>query len=141
MPSPESPLRGSCACGAVEFQVTADFTTAGYCHCSRCQHRAGTPWSMNAMAPGAAVTLLTGEGELRTWRPETGLPKSFCGICGGHVFSGEPGGDGIVGVRVGALHGSPGITPRWRQWMSSAVDWAPIPADGLPRFDGPREID
>ena len=26
----------------------------------------------------------------------------------------------IVGVRFGALHGDPGIQPRWRQWMSSA---------------------
>jgi hypothetical protein len=57
------------------------------------------------------------------------------------VFSGEPGSDGVVGVRFGALHASPGITPRWRQWLSSATDWVPIPDDGLPRFDGPREID
>lgn len=87
------------------------------------------------------MSLLSGEAELRTWRPETGLPKSFCGICGGHVFSGELGSDGVMGVRFGALHGDPGITPRWRQWMSSAVDWAPIPDDGLPRFAEAREID
>ena len=93
------------------------------------------------MLPATGVTVVAGEGSLRTWQPETGLPKSFCGLCGGHVFSGEPGSDGVVGVRFGALHASPGITPRWRQWMSSAVDWAPIPDDGLPRFDGPREID
>jgi hypothetical protein len=141
MPSPQAPLRGSCACGAVEFVVTADFTTAGHCHCTRCQRRAGTLWSTNAILPAAGVTLLAGEGSLRTWRPETGLPKSFCGRCGGHVFSGELGSDGVMGVRFGALHGDPGITPRWRQWMSSAADWAPVPDDGLPRFDGPREID
>jgi hypothetical protein len=47
----------------------------------------------------------------------------------------------VMGVRFGALHGDPGITPRWRQWISSAAEWAPIPDDGLPRFDGPREID
>jgi hypothetical protein len=125
----------------VKFQVTADFFTAGYCHCSRCQHRAGTPWSMNAMVQGTAVTLLTGEDVLRTWKPETGLPKSFCGTCGGHVFSGELGSEATVGVRIGALNGAPGIAPRWRQWMASASDWAPIPDDGLPRFEGPRELD
>ena len=51
MPSPEAPLLGSCACGTVRFQVTAEFTTAGYCHCTRCQRRAGTPWTMNGMVP------------------------------------------------------------------------------------------
>ena len=79
---------------------------------------------------------------LRIWRPPDGLPKSFCAVCGGHVFSGEPGApETIVGVRFGALHGDPGIQPRWRQWLSSAPEWAPVPDDGLPRFDGKREID
>jgi hypothetical protein len=141
MPSPEAPVTGSCACGDVTFEVTADFTTAGHCHCTRCQRRAGTPWSTNALLPATGVRVVSGEGSLRTWRPETGLPKSFCGRCGGHVFSGDPGSEGTMGVRFGALHASPGITPRWRQWMSSATDYVPIPDDGLPRFEGPREID
>ena len=142
MPSPEAPLAGSCACGTVRFRVTADFTTAGYCHCTRCQRRAGTPWSMNGMVPTSGFVLEAGEDAVRTWAPPDGLPKSFCGVCGGHVFSGDPSDpDGIVGVRFGALHGDPGIRPRWRQWLSSAPDWAPIPDDGLPRFEGRRIID
>jgi hypothetical protein len=142
MPTPESPLAGSCACGAVQFQVAAEFRTAGYCHCTRCQRRAGTPWTMNGMVGASEVHVLAGMGELRTWRPATGLAKFFCGTCGGHVFSGDLGAsEGTVGVRFGALHGDPGIAPRWRQWLASAPAWAPIPDDGLPRFDGPREID
>ena len=141
MPTQESPLAGSCACGKVRFRVTAPFVTAGYCHCTRCQRRAGTPWTMNGIVPDEGFELLEGAGALRTWRPPDGLSKSFCEVCGGHVFSGDPGTGGIVGVRFGALHGDPGIQPRWRQWMSAAPDWAPIPDDGLPRFPEKREID
>ncbi len=142
MPSPETPLAGSCACGTVRFQVTAEFKTAGYCHCTRCQRRAGTPWTMNGMVDVTAFELLAGADSLRTWQPVDGLSKSFCEICGGHVFAGDPNAsEGIVGVRFGALHGDPGIQPRWRQWLSSAPDWAPIPDDGLPRFASKREID
>lgn len=141
MPSPEAPLAGSCACGAVRFQVTTEFTTAGHCHCSRCQHRAGTPWSTNAIGPAAGVEVVAGADVLRTWRPESGMPKSFCGTCGGHVFSGTPGSGGVIGVRFGALYGDPGIAPRWRQWMSSAPAWYPVPDDGLPRYDETRETD
>ena len=141
MPSPEAPLAGSCACGAVQFQVTTAFVTAGYCHCTRCQRRAGTPWSFNAVLPdGHAVSILSGASDVSVWKPETGLPKAFCSICGGHVWAGEPGTDGVVGVRMGALHGDPGIEPQWRQWLSSAPDWVPIPDDGLPRFSHKREI-
>jgi hypothetical protein len=46
-----------------------------------------------------------------------------------------------VGVRLGALDGDPGIAPRWRQWLSSAPGWAPIPDDGLPRYPETRESD
>ena len=53
MPSPEAPLTGSCACGTVRFHVTREFKTAGYCHCTRCQRRAGVPWSMNGVVDDA----------------------------------------------------------------------------------------
>jgi hypothetical protein len=33
VPSADAPLRGRCACGAVSFEVTEPFTTAGYFHC------------------------------------------------------------------------------------------------------------
>jgi hypothetical protein len=141
MPSPDAPLAGSCACGTVRFQVTEEFSTAGYCHCTRCQRRAGTPWSMNGMVSGAGVEILEGAGAVRYWRPPDGLAKAFCAHCGGHVWSGEPGSSEVVGVRFGALHGDPGIEPRWHQWLDSAPAWFPVPDDGLPRFGERRQID
>jgi hypothetical protein len=137
-----APVAGSCACGAVRFAVTAEFVSAGYCHCTRCQRRSGTLWTLNGMVPADGVQVLSGAEELRTWQPpDEGLPKTFCATCGGHLWSGRPGGEGIVGVRFGALHGDPGIAPSWHQWVESAPDWEPLPDDGLPRFAQRREID
>ena len=136
-----SSLTGSCACGTVQFEVELPFTTVGYCHCKRCQKRSGVPWSMNGMAPAGAFTLVDGGEAIRTWRPEGGHPKSFCEHCGGHVYSGDPDGDGIVGIRLGAVDGDPGMAPRWRQWLESSPEWVEIPDDGLPRFMGARTID
>ena len=142
MPSPEAPLAGSCACGTVRFQVTAAFTTAGFCHCTRCQRRSGAMWTLNGSVDDGGFELLEGGDAIRTWQPpDGGLPKSFCVHCGGHLYSGERGSGGIVGVRFGALHGDPEIAPRWRQWLESAPAWAAIPDDGLPRFAQRREID
>jgi hypothetical protein len=131
---------GACACGAVRFQVTKPFTTAGYCHCTRCRHRTGTMWSPSGTVSADAIEILEGEDEVRTWRPPDGFTKSFCGICGGQVFGGDVEGTVVV-VRLGALDGDPGIEPRWHQWVSSAPSWEPLPDDGLPRFPGPREHD
>jgi hypothetical protein len=137
MPSPEAPLTGSCACGTVSFEVTAPFRSAGYCHCKRCQRRSGTPWTLNAQVPVDGFAIVSGREAVRIWAPPDGLPKAFCGECGGQLYS--DGGD-VVGVRLGAVDGDPGIRPQWHQWVESAPDWEAIPDDGLPRFPRQREL-
>ena len=131
MPSPDEPLTGSCACGAVAFEVTAPFATAGYCHCKRCQRRSGALWLFNAQVPTEGFAIVRGAESVRTWAPPEGLPKAFCGECGGHLYSD---GGATKGVRLGAVDGDPGIRPQWRQWLDSAPDWEAVPDDGLPRY-------
>ena len=138
MPSRESPLGGGCACGAVRFEVTAPFETAGYCHCKRCQRRSGALWALNGAVAADAFAIVEGADAIRTWAPPDGLPKAFCAHCGGHVYAGAPGAGPIVGVRLGAVDGDPGIRPQWHQWVESAPAWEPLPDDGLPRFEQRR---
>jgi hypothetical protein len=133
MPSPDAPLTGGCACGAVRFEVTAPFETAGYCHCKRCQRRSGALWALNAAVPAEGFTITEGADSVRTWAPPDGLSKSFCGHCGGHLFAGDPAAGPVVGVRLGAVDDDPGIRPQWHQWADSAPAWEPLPDDGLPR--------
>jgi hypothetical protein len=93
---------------------------------------------MNGVLDDADFELLAGAESVRVWRPASGMPKAFCEHCGGHVYAGDPGSGGAVGVRFGALHGDPGIEPQWRQWLESAQDWHPIPDDGVPRYPQQR---
>jgi len=137
MPSREEPLSGRCACGAVVVEVTAPFLTAGYCHCKRCQRRAGVPWSLNGQVPAEAFEVVRGEEHVRVWEPPDGLPKAFCARCGGHLYSDA---GGARGVRFGALDGDPGIQPEWHQWVESAPAWHPLPDDGLPRYPQRRPL-
>jgi hypothetical protein len=131
MPSRDYPLTGGCPCGLVAFEVSAPFTTAGYCHCKRCQRRSGALWSLNGIVPSEGYEIVRGEEHVGVWSPPDGLPKAFCASCGGQLYS--DGGDFIV-VRLGAVDGDPGIRPEWHQWLESAPEWEPIPDDGLPRF-------
>jgi hypothetical protein len=130
---------GRCLCGTVRFAVTPPFTDAGCCHCRRCQIRTGRSASYLVRAPRAAVEITDGEGELRVWRPATGNPKWFCGLCGTHLFAGELDKlDGQLGLRPGTLDPMPEVTPRWHIWVSSMPAWDSVPDDGAPRYD--REI-
>ena len=127
-------LTGACGCGAVRFEVTAPFLSASYCHCTRCQRRTGTAASANARAEPGSVRVVAGEDELRSWAPAGGFEKLFCGRCGSALFSRPPGSSEVMGVRLGALDGDPGIRPQWHQFTAYAAGWQALPDDGLPRY-------
>jgi hypothetical protein len=138
-PSPERPLQGGCLCGAIRYEVTAPFLSAGYCHCTRCQRRTGTGSSANGRVPQSGFRLLSGAERLRAWKPpQGGVPKLFCEVCGSAVFSGEPFSDLEVALRLGTLDGDPGIRPGYRMFVDFACVWEPLPDDGLTRYPGLR---
>lgn len=137
-PSPQAPLRGGCLCGAVRYELTAPFLSAGYCHCTHCQRRTGTGSSANGRVSQHGFTLLQGTEELASFQPPGGVPKLFCSRCGSALFSGDPLNDEEVAVRLGTLDRDPGIRPSYRQFVASAVSWEPIPGDDLKRHPGSR---
>jgi hypothetical protein len=139
VPSAESPLQGGCLCGAVRFEVTSPFSLSGYCHCTHCQRRTGTGSSVSGRVPREGFRLLQGKAQLRAFRPPVGVPKLFCTTCGAALFSGDPFGDPLVAIRLGALDRDPGIRPSYRQFVDSAVSWEPIPDDGLERYPRSRD--
>jgi hypothetical protein len=137
-PSPTAPLQGGCLCGAVRFEITSAFLSAGYCHCTHCQRRTGTGSSANGRVPQGSFTLLQGAGQLRSYQPAGGVPKLFCASCGSALFSGDPFSDTEVAVRLGTLDRDPGIRPHYRQFVDSAAPWEPVPQDDLERYPRSR---
>jgi hypothetical protein len=128
-------LTGGCGCGGVRFEVEEDaLESAGYCHCTRCQRRTGTAASANAQVEPGAVRVTAGQDLVRTWQPEQGFAKLFCGECGSALFSHPPDEPRPVGIRLGAFDEDPGIRPQWHQFVAYAAPWEPIPDDGLPRY-------
>ncbi len=132
--SPEHLLGGGCGCGAVRFEIRAPLHRALYCHCHRCQRRTGTSCSASARIGRADLEIQSGAELIRSWEPEGGMPKAYCVECGGHLFAGSLDAD-FLAIRLGAIDGDPGIRPEFRQWVSSAAPWEPIPDDGLPRYE------
>ena len=133
--SSEKPLRGSCLCGGVRFEVTAPFLWANHCHCSRCRKHSGAFGGTQGRVPREGFHLLAGKELIRIFRPDDGRVKAFCSVCGSSLFGGEwPEGDEVA-IRFGALDGDPGIRPQFHLFVASQAPWDEIPDDGLPRFD------
>ncbi|HVM16769.1 MAG TPA: GFA family protein [Gaiellaceae bacterium] len=133
------PLRGSCLCGGVRFELTRPFRRAGHCHCSRCRRHGGGDGLAQGRVPRDGFRLLAGGDLLRVYRPGDGAAaKVFCSACGSSVFGGDwPDGD-EVSVRLGALDGEPPLPPQDHAFTASLPAWVVLPADGLPRHPGSR---
>lgn len=130
-----SPLIGSCGCGAVGFEISKPLVGAAYCHCTRCQKRTGTAVQASARVVPGSLTLTRGEGDLRDWTPPGGLSKTFCALCGSHLFARDPVSGEISIVRMAAIDGDPGVRPAAHQFVAYAAPWEEISNDSLPRFD------
>ena len=131
-------LTGGCGCGAVRFEVSQPLVSAGYCHCTRCQRRTGTAASASAVTAPGSFHITQGEDVIKAWKPDGGFEKWFCGECGSALFSRSPSDPDVIGVRLGAIDGDPGVRPSSRQFVAYAAVWEPVPEDGLPHHPEAR---
>jgi hypothetical protein len=130
-----SSLSGGCLCGGVRYELTEAPVSASYCHCRRCQRRTGTAASAQARVAPGALRIVQGAELVREWAPADGWPKCFCSVCGSALWSRSPTDPDLFSVRLGTFDEDPGIRPQYRQFVTFAAAWEPIPDDGLPRYE------
>lgn len=94
--------KGSCHCGAVTFDVTADVTKAIECNCSHCSRKG----FILAFVPAEAFTLKSGSENLTEYRfNKKQIAHLFCKTCGVQCFGRgtSPDGKETVAVNVRCL--------------------------------------
>ena len=121
-------------CGGIRYELTAVPHRAGWCHCTRCRRRTGTPASVSARIVPGSLRIVAGEALLRSWQPGDGWAKVFCSRCGSQMWSQDPRDPEAVSVRMGSFDGDPGVRPSYHHFVNYAAPWAPLPDDGLPRY-------
>jgi hypothetical protein len=127
-------VAGSCLCGGVRFEVTLPFRRANHCHCSRCRKHSGAAGLTQGRVPRERFRLLAGEKLIAVYRPDGGMAKAFCSVCGSSLFGGTwPKGPEVSG-RFGALDGDPAIRPQYHSYTDSKAVWDELPEDGLRRY-------
>ena len=129
------PVRGSCLCGGVRFEVTGPFLRASHCHCSRCRKHSGAAVSTQGRVRREHFHLLAGAGLIRVFAPAPGAAvKAFCSVCGSSLFGGHWPHGRQVSIRMGAFDDDPGIAPQFHTYVGSKAPWDRID-DDLPQYD------
>ena len=95
---------GSCQCGAVRYQVSADLGSTVVCNCSRCR-RLGL---ILTFVPASEFKLLSGEDATTEYLFNRHvIHHHFCSTCGIESFSRgkKPDGSPVVAINVRCLDG------------------------------------
>jgi len=128
-----APVRGSCLCGTVAWEVEPPLLAMRVCHCSRCRRRSGSNGFVGVMTRSGTLRLLHGATEITSWHmPGTRLYSvSFCKSCGSPAPSTIPKGSF---VSAGCLDDDPGTRTQCHVFYGSRAAWVDA-KDDLPRFE------
>lgn len=132
-----SPIKGSCLCGGVAFEMTGTPVRVNHCHCSRCRKVRGTGHATNLFVRLPGLRFVRGEDLLTSYK----LPDAkffthvFCRRCGASMPRIDEG-RGFAVVPMGAFDDDPGVRPERHIYVDSKASWDEI-TDGLPTFPGP----
>ena len=95
---------GSCMCGQVQFEITAEPMIAVVCHCLACQKLSGAGHAFHMVVPESAFSS-RGATKGYDWVADSGnrITTSFCPECGSPLFARNSGFPGAVGFRAASL--------------------------------------
>jgi hypothetical protein len=121
-------LTGSCLCGAIAFRYEGPRPETSACWCGQCRKQSGHAFS----AAGATTADLAITGTPRWYHSSPAARRGFCPTCGATLFWQAEGSDQIA-FSLGALDAPTGLSLDAHIFTADAPDYAPLPADGVPR--------
>ncbi len=127
--------KGSCLCGAVEYEIDPSGGSFQYCHCTRCRKTSGTAHAANLVVPSAQFTWLRGEASVRQYTHASAkrFCNAFCTECGSKLPWRSRDGRWMI-VTAGTLDDDPGLRPVRSIFASSGAPWYQEPAT-MPAFE------
>lgn len=126
----------ACHCGGLELRCEGEPRKVSMCHCTDCQRRTGSLFSIAVFYPREAVVAAKGEAGVFERPSASGFPVAFhfCRNCGSNLFWEPRRMPALVGVAAGAFGDPQFPRPEQAVWMQDKHDWLEMPAD-LPAFE------
>jgi hypothetical protein len=128
--------RGSCFCGAVQFELTGSPVAMGYCHCRSCRSWSAAPVNAFTLWKPEALGIIAGNELIATFQRTALSQRRYCQSCGGHLMTNHPP-LGLVDIYAAML---PSLAFKPAVHVNYAETVLPM-RDGLPKLkDFPTEF-
>lgn len=129
------PIKGSCQCGEVTYELLEPPSMVAACHCKECQKLSTSAFSITAMVNSNSVKF---NGVMKDWsRPSDSgniSAAKFCPSCGNRIYHFDPNDPDKLKLKPSNLSDTSIINPTVHIWVSEKQDWFQIP-QGVKVFD------
>ena len=138
------PIRGSCLCGGITFEITGPLLSPMNCHCSQCRKQHGAAFRSRVRVAASDFRWITGEHLIKYYQSPRGYQRGFCRECGSPIinkagpnwqppaaFPNPP--VPQYGIALGVLDDQPPVRPQLHCFIASKAPWFEI-TDGLPQY-------
>ena len=115
-------MKGSCLCGAIEYEVSTLDMPIIFCHCKTCRKAHAAPFAPTAGVMRENFRWLKGEEQLSSFESSPGKVRHFCSVCGTHLVAERSIQQHVI-LRVATLDDDPGVRPEAHIWTSHDVEW------------------
>src|SRR5512134_3207905 len=105
------PVRGSCLCGAVRFEIRGPLGAMSHCHCAMCRKAHGAAFGTYSRVQRSDFALLSGETSIRAYRSSPTVTRTFCGTCGSTLQWITDDRPDALDIAIGTLDDDPGVRP------------------------------
>jgi len=131
----DTPLRGSCQCGAVTWTASAEPLFTYACHCRNCQKRTGSAFSLGLVIATASLEVT---GVLTAWSRVSDEGHSntrySCADCGNIIYGIGDTSPDLAKVQAGTLEDTGAVEPEVHLWTIRKQPWVTLPP-GSPGFE------
>lgn len=130
----ELPIKGSCSCGQVRYELSREPRFMGNCHCRSCQRATGAAY---LPVIGVYKSSLHVTGDIKKFTATGGSGKNiirhYCNNCSSFIFGVPEALDNWVSMSASTLDEPSLYKPQMNIWTEDAQDWDLID-NTLPAF-------
>lgn len=123
--------KGSCLCGAINFEIQGDLAGPDACHCVACRKHSGH-FFVSTDVPRASLTI-NGNEKITWFQSSQKVRRGFCSVCGSSLFW-DPVGRDWIGIAMGAFDSPTNTQLHLHVYVGKMGDYYEI-ADGAPQFE------
>ena len=118
------PFKGSCLCGAVQYECSAEPLAAGHCQCIDCRKSSGTGHGSHIAAPKSSV-IVSGQTKEYDKAADNGnvVSRHFCPNCGSPVYSTNSGYPDMLFIRASSLDDLEIFQPQMVVYTKRGAAW------------------